>query len=153
KLTSITCDNASSNDPMVHSLQARLPAFDAAKDRTRCFAHIISLVAKSLLKMFDPPKKASADADTDQDGDRGDEDPSGGIDLDELLAEPNDMELTEDEHDDEDDIFDEVVHMLEAERNLFLEQTKEIRSALVKVCIHPWNLEYFCLFEMPCPGS
>ncbi|KAJ6609725.1 hypothetical protein B0H10DRAFT_1653536, partial [Mycena sp. CBHHK59/15] len=56
-----------------------------------------------------------------------------GIDLDELLAEPNDMELTEDEHDDEDDIFDEVVHMLEAERNLFLEQTKEIRSALVKV--------------------
>ncbi|KAJ6615156.1 hypothetical protein B0H10DRAFT_1716124, partial [Mycena sp. CBHHK59/15] len=56
-----------------------------------------------------------------------------GIDLDELLAELNDMERTEDEHDDEDDIFDEVAHMLEAERDLFLEQTKEIHSALVKV--------------------
>ncbi|KAJ7268150.1 hypothetical protein B0H12DRAFT_1004480, partial [Mycena haematopus] len=32
-----------------------------------------------------------------------------------------------------DDIFDEIAHMLEAERDEFLEQTKEIRSALVKV--------------------
>ncbi|KAJ6632562.1 hypothetical protein B0H10DRAFT_1631800, partial [Mycena sp. CBHHK59/15] len=82
---------------------------------------------------FDPPKKGTADADVDGDGERAEEDPSGGINLDELLAELNDMERTEDEHDDGDHIFDEVTCMLEAEREAFLEQTKEIRSALVKV--------------------
>ncbi|KAJ6587345.1 hypothetical protein B0H10DRAFT_1671867, partial [Mycena sp. CBHHK59/15] len=39
----------------------------------------------------------------------------------------------EDEHENGDDIFDKVACMLEAEREAFLEQTKEIRSALVKV--------------------
>ncbi|KAJ7268151.1 hypothetical protein B0H12DRAFT_1001243, partial [Mycena haematopus] len=63
KLTSITCDNASANDAMVHALQTRLPAFDANQDRTRCFDHIVNLVAKSLLKMFDPPKKSHANSD------------------------------------------------------------------------------------------
>ncbi|KAJ7280557.1 hypothetical protein C8J57DRAFT_1500781 [Mycena rebaudengoi] len=56
-----------------------------------------------------------------------------GPDLDELLAELNDMERMEDKHDDEDDIFDEVANMLDAECDEFLEQTTEIRSALVKV--------------------
>ncbi|KAJ7611034.1 hypothetical protein B0H17DRAFT_893514, partial [Mycena rosella] len=53
KLTSITCDNASSNDTMARVLEGLLPSFDADKDRTRCFAHIINLVAKSMLRMFD----------------------------------------------------------------------------------------------------
>ncbi|KAJ7668056.1 hypothetical protein B0H17DRAFT_950173 [Mycena rosella] len=43
------------------------------------------------------------------------------------------MERTEEEHDDDNDIFDEVAHMLANERETFLEQTKEIRSALIKV--------------------
>ncbi|KAJ6608730.1 hypothetical protein B0H10DRAFT_1815190, partial [Mycena sp. CBHHK59/15] len=131
---SITCDNASANDAMAHALESRLIAFDAQKDRTRCFDHIMNLVAKSLLKMFDPPPKNSfgnSDDADDTDGDRDDEDPSGGLDLDELLAELDDMERTEE--DDDADIFDEIGHMLEAEREEFLEQTKEIRSALIKV--------------------
>ncbi|KAJ6615961.1 hypothetical protein B0H10DRAFT_1800597 [Mycena sp. CBHHK59/15] len=41
------------------------------------------------------------------------------------------MERTEE--DDDADIFDEIGHMLEAEREEFLEQTKEICSALIKV--------------------
>ncbi|KAJ6614843.1 hypothetical protein B0H10DRAFT_2220936 [Mycena sp. CBHHK59/15] len=69
-------------------------------DRTRCFAHIINLVAKSLLKMFDPPKKTSSNTDTGADGDRDDDDDDivpAVLDLDELLAEFNDMERTADE--------------------------------------------------------
>ncbi|KAF8126639.1 hypothetical protein K438DRAFT_1490844, partial [Mycena galopus ATCC 62051] len=53
KLTSVTCDNASANDAMARTLETLLPPFDAQNDRTRCFAHIINLVAKSMLKMFD----------------------------------------------------------------------------------------------------
>ncbi|KAJ7019448.1 hypothetical protein C8F04DRAFT_975667, partial [Mycena alexandri] len=73
KITSITCDNASSNDVMARTLETLLPDFDADKDRTRCFAHIINLVAKSLLKMFDPPKNTNADGERDDD----DEDDAG----------------------------------------------------------------------------
>ncbi|KAJ7440690.1 hypothetical protein B0H11DRAFT_1750543 [Mycena galericulata] len=43
------------------------------------------------------------------------------------------MERTAEENDDDDDIFDEVAHMLADERETFMEQTKEIRSALIKV--------------------
>jgi hypothetical protein len=116
---------------MAAALKQQLPSFSADKDRTRCFAHIINLVAKSLLKMFDPPKKT--DGTSDKDGDNDDDEPDGFLDLDELLAELNDLEHTSPERDDDDDIFDEVAHMLDDERNLFFDSTKEIRSALSKV--------------------
>ncbi|KAG6893928.1 hypothetical protein C0992_008143 [Termitomyces sp. T32_za158] len=57
KVLSITCDNASCNDVMVEELAGLLPEFLGAPHQTRCFAHIINLVAKSLLKQFDTPKK------------------------------------------------------------------------------------------------
>ncbi|KAJ6461781.1 hypothetical protein C8R45DRAFT_769070, partial [Mycena sanguinolenta] len=68
QVLSVVCDNASANDAMARALESRLVAFDAQKDRTRCFDHVMNLVAKSLLKMFDPPpkkKKSLGDADTD----------------------------------------------------------------------------------------
>ncbi|KAJ7668057.1 hypothetical protein B0H17DRAFT_838104, partial [Mycena rosella] len=69
KLTSITCDNASSNNTMARVLEGLLPSFDADKDRTRCFAHIINLVAKSMLRIFDPPKDTETDGERDNDND------------------------------------------------------------------------------------
>ncbi|KAF8996547.1 hypothetical protein BDZ89DRAFT_895686, partial [Hymenopellis radicata] len=54
---SITCDNAAPNDVMVEHLGRSLPGFDGPLARTRCFAHVVNLVAKSLLQSFDPPKK------------------------------------------------------------------------------------------------
>ena len=51
------CDNASTNDAMVSELQKMLLKFPGEVARMHCFAHIVNLVAKSVIKQFDAPKK------------------------------------------------------------------------------------------------
>ncbi|KAI9056832.1 hypothetical protein FKP32DRAFT_1557130, partial [Trametes sanguinea] len=53
QILSVTCDNASSNDTMTEELADLLTAFDGDYSRTRCFLHILNLVAKSMLRQFD----------------------------------------------------------------------------------------------------
>jgi len=53
----ITCDNAWNNDTMIDDL---LGDFPGESNRTRCFTHILNLVAKSIIKQFNVPK-AQAD--------------------------------------------------------------------------------------------
>ena len=55
-MLSITCDNATSNDAMIDELSAVLDNFPGATNHTRCFTHILNLVAKSILQQFDVPK-------------------------------------------------------------------------------------------------
>lgn len=52
----MTCDNASCNDTMIDELARLLDKFPGAENRTRCFSHILNLVAKCILKQFDVPK-------------------------------------------------------------------------------------------------
>ncbi|KAF9010992.1 hypothetical protein BDZ89DRAFT_901787, partial [Hymenopellis radicata] len=52
QILSITSDNASPNDVMMERLVDALPNFGGPRARTRCFAHVINLVAKSLLRLF-----------------------------------------------------------------------------------------------------
>ncbi|GLB44041.1 hypothetical protein LshimejAT787_1502250 [Lyophyllum shimeji] len=58
KILGVTCDNASNNDTMTDAMEdpELLLAFQAI-NRARCFLYIINLVAKSLLKPFDPKDK------------------------------------------------------------------------------------------------
>ncbi|KAG1843643.1 hypothetical protein C8R48DRAFT_556094, partial [Suillus tomentosus] len=49
----ITCDNAANNTVMVDNLADILPSFPGTVNHTRCFLHMINLVAKSLIKEFD----------------------------------------------------------------------------------------------------
>ena len=42
---------------MVSELEKMLPEFPGEAARTRCFAHVVNLVAKSVIKQFDAPKK------------------------------------------------------------------------------------------------
>ncbi|KAK0467345.1 uncharacterized protein EV420DRAFT_1228573, partial [Desarmillaria tabescens] len=58
QILSITCNNASNNNTMVEALgdSDALPSFNGQASCTHCFAHIVNLVAKSLLQQFDPPK-------------------------------------------------------------------------------------------------
>ncbi|PBK83684.1 hypothetical protein ARMGADRAFT_875608, partial [Armillaria gallica] len=55
QILSITCNNASNNDTMVMTLSdsESLPSFSGQENCTRCFAHVLNLVTKSLLKQFD----------------------------------------------------------------------------------------------------
>ena len=63
----MTCDNASNNDTMVEELEDRLTKFSTV-NRMHCFAHILNLVAKSLLKQFDvkPSKKKDNDLNNNE---------------------------------------------------------------------------------------
>ncbi|KAF9220144.1 hypothetical protein BS17DRAFT_652896, partial [Gyrodon lividus] len=53
KILSITANNATSNDTMTDKLTNLLAHFGGEAGRTRCFLHIINLVVKMLIKLFD----------------------------------------------------------------------------------------------------
>ena len=50
-------DNASLNDTMTSKLADHLAHFGGKGAQMRCFLHIINLVAKTLIRAFDLPKK------------------------------------------------------------------------------------------------
>jgi len=62
KILSVTCDNASCNDTMVDELADLLPSFPGKANQTRCFLHIINLVAKSIIRQFDVAKGKAGEA-------------------------------------------------------------------------------------------
>ncbi|KAG2060652.1 hypothetical protein BDR06DRAFT_967098 [Suillus hirtellus] len=57
KILSITANNAENNDMMMAELADKVVHFRGEIARTQCFLHIVNLVAKSILKQFDIPKK------------------------------------------------------------------------------------------------
>jgi hypothetical protein len=65
KFLAITCDNASANNSMVDELFVTVDGFAGEAARVRCFLHIISIVAKTLLKQFDVPPKKKGDKTQD----------------------------------------------------------------------------------------
>jgi hypothetical protein len=133
KVLSVTCDNASNNDTMVTELNNLLTTFSAT-NRTRCFAHILNLIAKSLLKQFNVKPKAG---DTD---DLNNDDAS-------LLALAEDMETKEltaaqekddgdgeaEEDDQVDDWVDEVEALTPEEHADLEESIRPVKRTLVKV--------------------
>ena len=56
---------------MIDHLKILLDVFPGSSNRTRCFAHILNLVAKCIMKQFDSPKKKNGKDDVD-DGDAAD---------------------------------------------------------------------------------
>lgn len=93
---------------MIDSLEDMLPAFDGERARVRCFAHIINLVAKSVLQLFEQPKgrkgsnaggSAAVAAEVDDGGDEinefgvEDDDVDGWRDERERMSEGENKEL------------------------------------------------------------
>ena len=56
-MLSITCDNVSVNDVLIAEFAKSVDEFPGEANQTHCFTHILSLVAKSITKMFDAPKR------------------------------------------------------------------------------------------------
>jgi hypothetical protein len=56
QILSVTCDNASNNDKMVRQLERLIDEFKGQESQTRCFTHILNLIAKSIIRQFDVPK-------------------------------------------------------------------------------------------------
>jgi hypothetical protein len=130
QILSLTTDNASNNDTMVHHLAELLNNFPGPANQTRCFAHTLSISAKAVIKQFDVPKANTGEA------------------LDEAVSALIDIELedrVEQEawvEDDDDEGEDQPLNAWEDFREgLSDEQRREldigvqpVRSTLVKVC-------------------
>jgi SMC interacting uncharacterized protein involved in chromosome segregation len=114
---------------MIDHLANLLEAFPGSANRTRCFTHILNLVAKCIMKQFDTPKKKNTHVD-----DGLDEINEDAADLQGAL---NDLEeeLEEDGNDKEDANweFDMRIELTEGEIEALEATVEPVRRVLTKV--------------------
>ncbi|KAI5985182.1 hypothetical protein EDD15DRAFT_2112101, partial [Pisolithus albus] len=53
----LTCDNVSANDVMTNELGYRMLEFEGQTSQIRCMLHVGNLVAKTMIRQFDLPRK------------------------------------------------------------------------------------------------
>ena len=125
---------------MIDHLATLIDTFPGAANQTRCFTHILNLVAKTVLRQFEAPKTKGGDVlddaakelaaifddleDEDEDG------PSNTNDAGDDSGESDDYE-----DDDDDGLVDERGGMSEEELASLEESVKPIRLVLTKVSI------------------
>ncbi|SRR5258705_122076 len=133
-MLSITCDNASNNDTMVKHLATLVENFPGAANQTRCFTHILNLVAKSILRQFDAAKKAADDSPDLNDA----SDALASLALE--LEDPESGSLVGDDDqgddDDEEDIGDDdddVGGLGDGRDNMSEDEVAELEESLVPV--------------------
>ncbi|TFY58886.1 hypothetical protein EVJ58_g6134 [Rhodofomes roseus] len=139
KMLGVTCDNASANDVMIEEMELMILSFRGGRARSRCFCHIINLVAKMVLRQFEPPKrkkknKKGTDVHLDEDDDP---------DLTDWDKELNDL-MEDLDFDDEDenvpgadslDGFYDVRDDLDTAKRASMEaEVKPVKMMLLKLC-------------------
>jgi hypothetical protein len=129
----ITADNASPNDIMIDELVDLLPNFSGQANHCRCFLHIVNLIAKTLLKQFDVPKKDAESALDD--AERELLELAAGIDMEEMVtvAEEGAGDKDDEENDDVEGWVDEMALLSKEERAALRENVGPVRLVLVKV--------------------
>jgi hypothetical protein len=136
KILSIVCDNALLNDAMIDELEKLLEDFAGDLSRIQCFLHIVNLVAKSMLKQFDVPKK-KGDGGGETENDRLDDVLRRlveGIEIEEEISlEEDETERGDDEVDEDDEWVDELERLSVHKRNAAYGQIQPIQFVLVKV--------------------
>ena len=129
------CDNALNNDMMIDELADLLENFLGPSNCTRCFLHIINLVAKTLLKQFDLPKKAAEDALDDAEKELLDL--SDGLDSEPLASEMSVSELGEGDDEPQNDNMegwvDKMRKLSEDKHVELMDEIRPIKLVLVKV--------------------
>ena len=115
---------------MIDELKELLDIFPGAENRTRCFTHILNLVAKSILHQFDTPK-AKADKALDAAA-RALADLAADLDDEEEEMERNNV-ADGDEEDDEEGLIDIRESMSPEEIEELDASVQPVRVVLVKV--------------------
>ncbi|KAI0697427.1 hypothetical protein C8T65DRAFT_582730, partial [Cerioporus squamosus] len=134
QIMNITCDNASNNDTMIAEMGVLLPFFEGQYHRVRCFAHVVNLVAKSLLRQFDAKTTGEVEGEAD-------EDVRALLELAETMAQEDAETLAarrEEEGEqapleDDDEWVDEIESLSPEERVEFLERIVPVKLVLAKV--------------------
>src|ERR1700736_3603074 len=114
KILGVTCDNASVNDAMIEKMDDSLEKFAGQSSRTRCFAHVINLVAKTAIHQFDTP---NGKGDVTSDREKEIQELADGI----KLEDDNNNIVIDDNDNAEDDDLDGWVD----EQELMTEMKKE----------------------------
>ena len=132
QMLSVTADSATSNDTMTNKLTVLVPVFPGQANWTHCFNYIMNFVARSMLKLFEVPKKSKEDvvlaAEATLQARVED------IEIKDLQTQVQSFaDLASEGVDDDDDLFDEIVVMTGDEAVEFWEQVLPICMALVKV--------------------
>jgi hypothetical protein len=110
---------------MIREVAKRVPKFRGDPSRTRCFAHIINLVVKSILKQFDAPSK-QLNEELEK-AERELESLAGDLDVEEALT-AEELEYDEDEKD------DDVDGLIDEEERLDEEDYARLRKTVIPVC-------------------
>jgi hypothetical protein len=118
---------------MVDELEVTLPGFGGETNRTRCFDHIINLVARMVVRRFDVPKGKAGDADDELSA------LAEGIDAEEevtRLEMDDDLDLDDVEKIDDwvaDELGEDTEMPDDDEQEVFEERIRPVRLLLVKV--------------------
>lgn len=111
-----------------------LPNFPGAANRCRCFLHVVNLIAKTLLKQFDIPKKKAKEA-LDE-AERELLELAQDLDIEEATtAAENGLGGDSEENDDVEGWVDETAELTEEEREELRENSRPVRLVLVKVIV------------------
>jgi hypothetical protein len=120
---------------MIDELEKLLEDFAGDPSRIRCFLHIVNLVAKSMLKQFDVPKKQGDGGGETEDSRLDDalRSLAEGIEREEEITLGEDETERADDEVDEDEWVDELQRLSADERDTAHGQIQPIRFVLVKV--------------------
>lgn len=133
-MLTITVDNASNNDKMIAELAERIPSFPGSTNQVRCFAHILNLVAKTLIRQFDSGKNTRNE---DDDAAAAIAELVAGLEVDDGSVAGGDEEGTTDDladiDDDVDGWIDERTDLTEEEREELRETVLPVKLILAKV--------------------
>lgn len=126
---------------MINCLATTLEAFPGSANRTRCFAHILNLVAKCIMKQFDVPKKFQGE-NSDIEAEINDlEDELERLDDDQ--GEDEDREMNNGEDVDEEEELDGHEQMTEDEIDELQQSVKPVRHVLARVSLLSKQLIFF----------
>ena len=133
KILAVTCDNVSNNNVMIRELAELVPGFEGEVGHTRCFLHVINLVAKSLIHQFDV-HGGEVDVDDEQ------QELADEADMEDACSEAAEGDESDDEDtasDNDDGFIDEVEKMDEVEKELHEQTIRPVKVVLVKVSVLP----------------
>lgn len=137
KLLGVTCNNTSNNDRMIERMADLIPGFGGQMTRVRCFAHVLNLVAKSLISQFDVPSESEAkEAAIDEEELRELRELAEGSEIEEQITDAQFAAQAGEDGDNADDVDDEVDPMKDLspeQRARFERDVLPVKLLLAKV--------------------
>jgi hypothetical protein len=119
---------------MIEELPKLIEAFPGSANHTRCFDHVLALVAKRIVRQFDVV--SGSNSDVMDEAERELRDLAEGIDIEEEAAQ-RERDTSDDDDDDSDEGDDKAERESEqlsvADRKELNESTRPVRMLLVKV--------------------